>query len=456
MSFLGIELNDVAIIAVADSSIVFTEPGCALVESGSLVFGDIALRSARKTPHAFFNRYWRDLSEQPLATGVTGIDTYADLAHAQLKKLWEQAGGADEAAFAVPSYWGRDQLALLLGISQELSIPVTGIAEIPIAATRRTYPGHELVHIEVCAHATTLSRILQDGSPVIAETGVIESLGMVSLQRSCAEYFSRRFLECSRFDPLHDAGSEQRVYDQLDEWVAQLARAPEAKLNFSYEGNEFTAQTSATQLADHLRAHCQPFLQALRSRLVVGKASVLQIDARFAGFPGVTDMLQELPACVVFALDAGTAARGLVSRKAQLVSHDSGFAVSTTLPWDQPPAEIAAGETQLTTTAGIPSHLVLDGAAYRLGEEPFRIGAESTPGDYGLTINMRHSGVSRRHCSIEIDSGRMILSDYSRFGTLLNGHRVDGSVVLQTGDVISIGDPPCELRLISETGPDGT
>jgi pSer/pThr/pTyr-binding forkhead associated (FHA) protein len=104
----------------------------------------------------------------------------------------------------------------------------------------------------------------------------------------------------------------------------------------------------------------------------------------------------------------------------------------------------------------MPSHLVLDATAYRLGETPLRIGAELSAGEYGLVTDSRHGGVSRRHCSVEFDAEQAILSDYSRYGTRLNGHRVDGSVVLQAGDVISIGDPPCELKLIAETGPDGT
>ena len=58
-------------------------------------------------------------------------------------------------------------------------------------------------------------------------------------------------------------------------------------------------------------------------------------------------------------------------------------------------------------------------------------------------------GVSRRHCAVSQENGQCVVTDYSRYGTFLNGHRIDGSAVLQSGDIIRIGTPGFELRLIS-------
>ena len=102
--------------------------------------------------------------------------------------------------------------------------------------------------------------------------------------------------------------------------------------------------------------------------------------------------------------------------------------------------------------AAKPSHLVFGSRAWRLDGLALRIGSEAVAGEYSLIIDPKHAGVSRRHCSIETSDGRMVLHDHSRFGTRLNGHKVQGSAVLQPGDVISLGDPVCELRLVAETG----
>ena len=61
-----------------------------------------------------------------------------------------------------------------------------------------------------------------------------------------------------------------------------------------------------------------------------------------------------------------------------------------------------------------------------------------------------HSGVSRRHCTIQIGAHGVEVVDNSRYGTRLNGHEIDGAAILQSGDVLSLGNPVSEFLLISE------
>ena len=96
------------------------------------------------------------------------------------------------------------------------------------------------------------------------------------------------------------------------------------------------------------------------------------------------------------------------------------------------------------------------GRAYRLGTEPLRIGAQLNPGDYGVVLGGTSSGVSRQHCVIEIQDGKALLYDQSRYGTLLNGHPVNGSAVIQPGDVIAIGTPATQLMVTAEVTDHGS
>jgi hypothetical protein len=90
------------------------------------------------------------------------------------------------------------------------------------------------------------------------------------------------------------------------------------------------------------------------------------------------------------------------------------------------------------------------GKAYRLGGTPFLIGLELADREFGLALPPGVRAVSRRHCTIKEESGRMVLHDHSRFGTALNGHRVDGSAILHAGDRVTLGQPPEEFLLIAE------
>ena len=76
------------------------------------------------------------------------------------------------------------------------------------------------------------------------------------------------------------------------------------------------------------------------------------------------------------------------------------------------------------------------------------LGTQPEDGERWLDLQQEMRGVSRRHCVVSADNGQCILTDFSRYGTFLNGHRVDGTAVLQTGDLIRVGSPGFELRLI--------
>jgi len=459
MSFLGIELNDAGITGVSDAGIAFSEPGCALLDDQGVVFGSAAQQAASRFPRAFHDRYWLSLSDEPLVAGSGDVQTCADLVHAQLAQLWEvTANDVSQVAYAVPSYWSRDQLALLLGISQELGIPLKGLVEIPVAATRRPYPGYELLNIETGMHLTGISHMHSEVSEIQYALDTVADTGVVALRRTCAEYFARRFLECCRFDPLHDAESEQGVYDLMDEWLAALGQSATTDVRMNYKGNEYSAVLDAASLSSLLRRCCQALIQSLRSVVSIDQPTALQIDAHLASYPGVIDMLLELPGCDVFVLEPGAAARGLLARHKNLLdngsSTEAGCSLSVSLPFDQPPAE-AAEKVVSAIINRSPTHLLYAGVAYRLGALAFHIGTEPDKNGYGVLVSSSHTGVSRQHCSIELSGGHVRLNDHSRFGTLLNGCKLKGSAILQTGDLVSVGDPACDFQLIAEAGPDG-
>jgi len=57
---------------------------------------------------------------------------------------------------------------------------------------------------------------------------------------------------------------------------------------------------------------------------------------------------------------------------------------------------------------------------------------------------------------LQQENGQCIVRDFSRYGTFLNGHRIDGSAVLQIGDSLRLGTPGFELRLITAEKTDGS
>jgi pSer/pThr/pTyr-binding forkhead associated (FHA) protein len=116
------------------------------------------------------------------------------------------------------------------------------------------------------------------------------------------------------------------------------------------------------------------------------------------------------------------------------------------LPWDQSPVAIRQDETSASDEA--PTHLLFDSVAYRISSKAIQLGSQRSEDARWIDLKRDMPGVSRQHCSVQTENGQCVLNDQSRYGTFLNGHRIDGSAVLQCGDVIRLGTPGFELQLI--------
>ena len=74
-----------------------------------------------------------------------------------------------------------------------------------------------------------------------------------------------------------------------------------------------------------------------------------------------------------------------------------------------------------------------------------RVPAESR----GLSLTGRTAGISRVHCSLRASDGRVFVEDQSAHGTFVNEQRVAGRAELTAGDVLRLGTPGIELRLVA-------
>jgi hypothetical protein len=457
---IALELNDAAL-AVADAAAVLaTEPGYAVHDDGGVRFGLDALPVLRRHGHRASTRHWQDLGGPPLLRPLGNFATGADLVAAQLERLWRRhGGGAAGALLAVPGGWSAGQRAELLALAQGIGMPVLAVADAALAAATHAHPGRELLVLDAGLHGLTLTRIRQSGTAALGDApGDREQfpvLGLEPLLRLAADTLARRFVECSRFDPLHDSASEQLLFDQLPGWFARLAREASVSLELAAPAGTFRAEVQGADFRARLGRACEPLLQKLRARTAARGPHALLVHHRLADLPGVLDALLRLPDTAVHVLPAGAAALGLARR----APHAAGAVELAELPWEEGggavPATPAEEVPDAASSVTPPTHVLAGHRAHRLGPGPFRIGSELRAGEAGVQLDPALRGVSREHCTLRRENGAWFVFDHSRFGTWLNGHRIDGAAVVQPGDVLTLGSPPVELRLLAEVaGPD--
>lgn len=447
MGLLAAHLNDAGIVVVNDERILYREPGFALLEDDYLISGAEAYANASLNPRRIQNHFWSQLHTEPLPDRRFHHLSAADLVSRQLEQIWKQVSTqGDKLAIAVPAYMSNENLGLLLGIATELNIPIVAMSDAAVCATRRHYEHAVPVHIDLSLHSSLLTRLMQEGQVQVDRTVVIEDSGLLLLYENWLKVIAEAFVRQSRFDPLHTAETEQMLQDKMPDWLTQAGTATTVPVEVEYRGISHHAEIESIELVAAAGPVYQGIVSSLRALFKAEETPAIQLSDRAARMPGLADTLKTRVGGEIFLLEAGATARGLIKRCQ--TEHRSGAAtLSRHMPWDQAPVIVEGQDTGHGD--GLPTHILFGHKAFSLRGEPLVLGSQVSDNERCLDLQQEMPGVSRRHCVVGLDNGQFVVTDHSRYGTFLNGHRIDGSAVLQTGDLIRIGTPGFELRLIS-------
>lgn len=453
MTLLAADINDAGITVLSDAGIVYREPGIALLDDDGLTTGNEAYRSVRIKPRRIHARYWFELSTDALPDRRFQHLSAADLVSRQLEQLWAAAAtGGDRIVFAVPAYMDKNALALLLGICDELAIPVVAMVDAAVAATRRQYVNASPVHVDISLHAVQLTRILQSGQAQVEASAVVEDAGLFALYDAWLRMLAEAFVRQSRFDPLHTAETEQMLLDRIPRWLMAASSGGKVSLEVDYQGIGHGAEIDGLEFVTAVAPVYQRIVSQLRALCRAGESPAIQLTDRAAQLPGLADMLKARVGGEVFLLESAATARGLLARCRNL-QRAAEVSLIRQLPWDQTAVEVSAGQRG---DGGRPTHVLFDNTAYSIDTKPLNLGSQAVAGERWIDLQTEMPGVSRKHCSLQFDNGQCVVRDFSRYGTFLNGHRLDGSAVLAVGDLLRVGTPGFELRLISVENHDGT
>ena len=440
-------INDAGITLLDGSKILYREPGFALLEGNSLTTGEAAFRQARIKPRNIQHRYWSDLTTEPLQDDRKTHLSAADLVSRQLEQL-VGAGADAELVIAVPAYMTQQHLGLFLGIASELKLPVVAMVDAAAAATRREYKGAVPVHIDISLHSTTMARMAQPGQVQVEKTDVLKDCGTYALVDAWIHTVSDAFVQQSRFDPLHTAATEQVLINKMAGWLAEAARNERVRLEIEAANTTYEATIESLAFIGAAAPVYQRIASKLRALFRADEVPALQLTDRVARLPGLADMLKARVGGEIFVLEPGATARGALARVRDQAGSGGSVSLIRQLPWDQAAANVednVAGDTQI----GMPTHVLFGNRAFMIDGLPLSFGSEQSGTDRVVVLDTDMPGVSRRHCLLQRKNGQCVIEDFSRYGTFLNGHRIDGSTVLQIGDSVRVGSPGFEFLMIT-------
>lgn len=456
---LALEINDAGLILATEGEVLAETPGFALLEGRRPVTGEAAVRRARLAPLYVDNRYWLELGTGPLARPSEAARSAADLAHAQLVDLlgpWKDRGG--ELLVAVPEWYTREQLALLLGIVAESGCTVVGLVDAGLAAASLEPAPDQLVHLELGLHGAVLTALEHGGSELRrVRYEMLPGLGWLALQQAWLARIADIFVRRTRFDPLHEAASEQRLADALPAVLADLVESGAARIELPAGPQEQAIEVDAVELVGAVARIYEEYQRVAARARAPGAALQLRVSHRIAALPGLEAQLASLRDCDVQRVPRGAAALGALAHERSLRRAPGALALVQRLPV----ARLLATESAAPAPRAArvppqerPTHLLHGNRIHALAGRPLTLGSEVPPGRRALRVPAG-PGISRAHCTLLADAEGVWLEDHSTFGTQVNGERAGGRVELRAGDHLRLGQPGVECLLVRAVDDDG-
>lgn len=335
MSLAAIELNDAAVALARDGALLTVSPGYALIEQDTLLVGDDALHQARLKPRSISTRFWDRLSNDPVFPATPAGATFADLARAHVSRIWAGAGhGVDGLILVVPGSFERRQLGLLLGITEQLALPVRGMVDSALVACRSLTGTGLIVHVDIHLHRAVVTGIEVSDTARRVFTHSLEGHGLVQLYDSWIKLIADLFVQTTRFDPLHRAESEQAVYDRLPQWLAALNA--QASMGIEMAGRDGGAhvirltRTGVVECARELYVR----LGADIGELCGERPFTLQLGDGAARLPGLAAALLSVADGPAVTLPSGAGALGALHRASQITDGGWRNTLTVSLPRD--------------------------------------------------------------------------------------------------------------------------
>jgi FHA domain len=457
MTVAAIEIDDAGLTAVREgsSSSSAASPGYA-VYSGrdriGLSTGWAAMRRSRLAPRNTCTTFWDRLDSAPLPEPFPPGLSHADLAHAHLSSLWSEVNeSVDRVILLVPPWYRDAEHGLLLGISRACGIPVTGLVDSTVAAALGL-EADSAIHLDIHLHRAAGVRVVRSDRLRRDQARSEEGAGILSLVNAWAAFIAEKFVKETRFDPLHSAAAEQRLYDEIPEILDSLRDRESDIARIEWDGREYAVEILREDVVRIARSHYGRIVDLARSMASAIEPQI-RVSSRLAALPGFAELVASELSTDVLPLPPGIAAQNVLQFRNRLphaAGNDGAVAFVASLSVEDPRSDpaIPTPHSLRSLLPSVPTHVLWEGVAYSLEPAPFLLGVAIPLDARGLNLSGAVAGISRIHCTLRFVDGRFVVEDHSRYGSYVNGRRVESTAVLRSGDRLRLGTPGVEVQLI--------
>lgn len=450
MKPLAIEPAERAFAIARDGVVLASSPSAAADGSDGTVPGADAWPSVRRRPTNNSTRHLgsvlREARPAARALGLVSAEFARRLAaHPPLagERVW----------IAAPAGAERFGLGALLAIARQLGLALDGFVDAAVVSAAALGGSGAAIIIELGLHHSAATLIERDGGPTCRRRSLLsEKGGLWPLYQGWLELINTTMVRQARFDALHDAGTEQQLFDALPGVARDAMAAGVANVSLTARGEHVEVALTRDQLAYAAQPVWRELVRLTHELRPAGSAVTLLVPQALAALPGLNEALAVFAGCERVGVPEGFAAAATSLLDLPVRAAGAPVRLLRRLPSEALPLLAALAVRESADAArpltAAPSHVLFAGRTFALGAEPLVVG-RAPDAAHAITLNEGLAGVSRRHCTFLREGAQLLLLDHSRFGTFVNGERVAERARVCAGDQVRIGDPGVELALIA-------
>jgi len=464
MNPIALELSDAGIRAAAKGleGLIHLDgkenesPGYSLPEKKVLLVGRRAEGAAFLHPREFNNRFWDQLNTESLQPSTPIARNHAEMAYFHMAWIWEKIKvHGDSLIIAVPGFYENPQLGILLSIARELSIPMEGVVALPLAAASEPCPEKLLLHLDIHLHRIELTFLEQGEQLIQRDTLSLKDRGLFYLQREWIQAISEVFVHTTRYDPLHQAATEQELHNRLPE-ILKILGNQDVMIVEMREGKHRYQITLARDLLLERAGIVIEEIHGMIQEMVQhhgreDQGVMLQVTDRIARLPGFGTYLAGQENISLITLAPGAGALGALGlwENAPPFEGTRNISFTGSRPWFS--LQGTAGRylrvgVPPTTQDRNPTHILCGETAYPISHDPLHLHTETAP--KGPDERISHGPDTPCHCSIHLKEEKVILENHSPSGTYVDRTLVFETAPLYAGQILRLGDSPEKLRFI--------
>ncbi|MBM4234304.1 MAG: hypothetical protein FJ160_09005, partial [Gammaproteobacteria bacterium] len=393
MGVTGLHLLDAALAVASDGRLLTSSPSIVHADPTRIaVMGRSASDIARLTPRQVSGDHWAIIAREGGRASVAAIA----VARAELRARIDDTQYESSLQCAVSAAFSKESLGVILALARREGIRIGNFHDAAaLAAASVGLTGTTLVLEFGLAHVV-VTRVEHVDDQLRSRAAVVRrSAGLLALRQAWLRMVSEAMVLRTRFDPLHEAASEQRLYDLIDDAAARAATAGSTDIELPTGRDPVRVSISRdqfTEAADDIYREVPAALHELRP---AGSRVNVLLDDTAARLPGLLHRLAEMRGCRFYSCSSS-----LVARAASLVSAQVTDDGCVTLQRGYPagaPLEVAL-ELDLSTLANFvdtaPTHALWEGRAFALPQSgALEIGRD--PALSGIRLGEGYAGVSR-------------------------------------------------------------